>query len=162
MEAGRFSVDPTPESLQSIIAESRELLDPIATAKTIALHTELPDADATVHADRDRVIQVMSNLIGNAIKFTPEGGSITVVAQPEEGMVRISVIDTGVGIADENQNRIFDRFWHAGQGGGSGLGLAIAQGIVRAHRGRIWVESSEGGTRFHFTLPLYTEASRRP
>jgi len=160
MEAGRFSVDPTPESLLSIIAESRELLDPIANAKTISLHTDLPGADATVHADRDRVIQVMSNLIGNAVKFTPEGGSITVVAQPDEGMVRISVIDTGVGIADENQNRIFDRFWHAGQGGGSGLGLAIAQGIVRAHNGRIWVERGQEGTRFHFTLPLYTEASR--
>ena len=160
MEAGRFSVDPTPESLRSIIAESRELLDPIANAKTISLHTDLPDVDTTVHADRDRVIQVMSNLIGNAVKFTPEGGSITVVAQPEEGMVRISVIDTGVGIADENQNRIFDRFWHAGQGGGSGLGLAIAQGIVRAHNGRIWVESGQEGTRFHFTLPLYAEAPR--
>jgi signal transduction histidine kinase len=160
MEAGRFSVQLAPESLHSIIAESRELLDPIATSKTITLQTELPAADVTVLADRDRVIQVMSNLIGNAIKFTPSDGSVTVVAQAEEGMIRLSVIDTGVGIAEENQNRIFDRFWHAGESGGSGLGLAIAQGIVRAHRGRIWVESSEGGPKFHVTLPIYTDASR--
>lgn len=160
MEAGRFSVEPAPESLHSIIAESHELLDPIASAKSISLHTELTKTDVTVLADRDRVIQVMSNLIGNAIKFTPESGTITIAAQPDEGMVRLSVIDTGVGIAEENLHRIFDRFWHSGQGGGSGLGLAIAQGIVRAHNGRIWVESGQEGTRFHFTLPLHAESSR--
>ena len=158
MEAGRFSVQPAPESLRSIIAEARELLDPIATAKTITLHTELPADDSILLVDRDRVMQVMSNLIGNAIKFTPEGGSITIAAQSEEGMVRLSVIDTGIGIDEENLNRIFDRFWHSGEGGGSGLGLAIAQGIVRAHNGRIWVESAKEGTRFHFTLPLHTDA----
>jgi two-component system, sensor histidine kinase and response regulator len=156
MEAGGFSVDPHPENLASIVAEARELFVAMAEAKRIELATELPDRDVSVHADRGRVLQVLSNLIGNAIKFTPEGGTVTVAAKPEDGYARFNVTDTGVGIAQEDVPHIFDRFWHSGQGGGSGLGLAIAQGIVEAHEGRIWVESGPQGTRFQFTLPLET------
>jgi signal transduction histidine kinase len=158
MEAGRFSVEPGPESLRSIIAEARELFAAVAAAKSIELASHPLDEDIIVHADRGRLLQVMSNLIGNAIKFTPEGGAVTVSVTREDGEIRLSVADTGVGIAPEHLPRIFDRFWHSGQGGGSGLGLAIAQAIVEAHSGRIWAESSTDGTRFQFTLPLARQA----
>jgi signal transduction histidine kinase len=153
MEAGRFSVDPRPENLRSLVSEARELFSPMAAARQVDLREETPPDDLMVHADRGRILQVLSNLIGNAIKFTPEGGSITVSARSDEGSVRFTVADTGSGIPREHLSRIFDRFWHAGEGGGSGLGLAIAQGIVEAHNGRIWVESDASGTAFHFTLP---------
>jgi signal transduction histidine kinase len=158
MEACRFSVEPGPESLRSIIAEARELFAAVAAAKSIELASHPLDEDIIVHADRGRLLQVMSNLIGNAIKFTPEGGAVTVSVAREDGEIRLSVADTGVGIAPEHLPRIFDRFWHSGQGGGSGLGLAIAQAIVEAHSGRIWAESSTDGTRFQFTLPLARKA----
>lgn len=154
MEAGRFSIQPQPEHLLSMVAEARELLGPLAASRSISLGTRLPEHDAVVHADRGRMLQVLSNLIGNAVKFTPEGGAVTVTAQVEDGVVRVSVADTGAGIPEEHLSHIFDRFWHSGSAGGSGLGLAIAKGIVEAHGGSIWVESSGSGTCFHFTLPL--------
>ena len=153
MEAGRFSVEPHPESMRSLVHEARELFAAVAASQDVQLHTDIPDDDVTVQADRGRVLQVLSNLIGNALKFTPAGGSVTVAARAENGHARFTVSDTGSGIAEENLSRIFDRFWHSGKAGGSGLGLAIAQGIVQAHNGRIWVESGGAGTTFHFTLP---------
>jgi two-component system, sensor histidine kinase and response regulator len=153
MEAGRFTVEPQPEAAGSLMVEARELLANIADTKTIALELELPPADLMVHADRNRVLQVFSNLIGNAVKFTPEGGRVTVRAEAEPGAVGFTVEDTGVGIPEEALARIFDRFWHSGEGGGSGLGLAIVKGIVEAHGGRIRAESGPGGSRFTFTLP---------
>ncbi|MBR9990520.1 MAG: hybrid sensor histidine kinase/response regulator [Gemmatimonadetes bacterium] len=161
MEAGRFAVDAAPESLRSLIAEARDVFGPLATARNLELQAEDPVREATVRADRNRVLQVMSNLIGNAIKFTPEGGCVTVTATPAENEVIFSVVDTGIGIAEEDLPRIFDRFWHAGKAGGSGLGLAIAQGIIRAHGGTIRVESGDGGTSFFFTLPLHDPAEER-
>lgn len=154
MEAGRFSIQPQPEQLLSIVAEARELLAPIAAARSISLEADLPDHDAILRADRGRVLQVLSNLIGNAVKFTTEGGTVTITARAESAAVRVSVADTGAGIPEEHLPHIFDRFWHSGSAGGSGLGLAIAKGIVEAHGGSIWVESSGSGTCFHFTLPL--------
>ncbi|HSK20864.1 MAG TPA: hybrid sensor histidine kinase/response regulator [Longimicrobiales bacterium] len=153
MEAGRFSVEPRPESMRSLVHEARELFAAVAAAQEVELRTDIPDEDVMVQADRGRVLQVLSNLIGNAVKFTPGGGSVTVIARREDGHARFTVSDTGSGIAEENLSRIFDRFWHSGKAGGSGLGLAIAQGIVQAHDGRIWVESGAAGTSFHFTLP---------
>jgi signal transduction histidine kinase len=153
MEAGRFSVEPRPESMRSLVNEARELFAAVAAAQEVELRTDIPDDDVMVQADRGRVLQVLSNLIGNAVKFTPGGGSVTVIARREDGHARFTVSDTGSGIAEENLSRIFDRFWHSGKAGGSGLGLAIAQGIVQAHNGRIWVESGGTGTSFHFTLP---------
>jgi len=154
MEAGRFSVDPAPEQLRTIIAEARELLGAIAAAKNVNLVADVQDDSAIVRADRGRVLQVLSNLVGNAIKFTPEGGTVTISAHVDDGEVVLAVADTGPGIAPEHVPHIFDRFWHSGTGGGSGLGLAIARGIVQAHGGQIWVESSERGALFRFTLPL--------
>jgi signal transduction histidine kinase len=104
--------------------------------------------------DRERVLQVLSNLIGNALKFTSEGGTITVSAREREGVVRFAVSDTGCGIAADQLPHIFDRYWQAKSArDGVGLGLSIAKGIVEAHGGRIWVESRiNQGTTFYFTL----------
>jgi len=111
-----------------------------------------------VRADRGRLEQVLVNLIHNAIKFTPPGGTITLSATAEPGKVRFSVSDTGVGIAEEDLDRIFERFFksdRARAGGGTGLGLSISRHIVEAHGGRIWAESVEGhGSTFHFTIPV--------
>lgn len=115
------------------------------------------DGAVQVMADRKRLLQVLSNLLGNAVKFTPEGGLIRVVAEPkDEEWVRISVSDTGPGIAAEVIPTIFEPFSQAKDGAtlGTGLGLTIAKGIVEAHGGEISVESAPGvGTTFRFTLP---------
>jgi signal transduction histidine kinase len=103
------------------------------------------------------VLQVLSNIVGNAIKFTPEGGSIVVSSESHEDAVLFTVRDTGPGIDAEHLSRIFERYYQAGapESRGVGLGLFIAKGIVEAHGGRIWVESIAGeGSRFFFTLPF--------
>jgi signal transduction histidine kinase len=113
-----------------------------------------------VLADAARIQQVLSNLVGNAVKFTPRSGRITVCAEHIDGEVRFGVIDTGPGIPAEQLPHIFGRFWQAKTSDrrGIGLGLAIAKGIVEAHNGRIWVESHVGlGSTFYFTLPAATE-----
>lgn len=113
--------------------------------------------DMMVSCDRERVLQILSNLGGNAIKFTPQGGSIFIEVQDGGHEARISVRDTGQGIAEEELPRIFDRFWQAQQKNraGIGLGLSIAKGLVEAHGGLLWVESKLGaGTTFFFTLAL--------
>jgi Signal transduction histidine kinase len=109
-----------------------------------------------VSSDRERVLQVFANLIGNAIKFTPKGGAIRILAGVEDSNIRFIVADTGPGIPPEHLNHVFDRYWQAKSTAklGTGLGLSIAKGIVEAHGGRIWVESPPNqGAQFNFTLP---------
>jgi signal transduction histidine kinase len=118
-----------------------------------------------IWGDRDRLLQVFENLIGNAIKFTKPGGRITVGATSGDHDVIFRVADTGSGIAPENLLRVFDRFWQASstKGQGAGLGLPITKGIVEAHGGRIWVESPPSrGTTFSFTIPQATPEQGRP
>jgi signal transduction histidine kinase len=108
-----------------------------------------------VMADRDRILQLFSNLAGNAVKFTPRGGCVTLGAVAAGDRVLFSVTDSGVGMTEEQVEHAFDRFWQAGQGDrrGVGLGLSIARGIVNAHAGTLTVESSPGaGSVFRFTL----------
>jgi signal transduction histidine kinase len=115
-------------------------------------------SEIRVQADAARVIQVLGNLVRNAIKFTPAGGEVEVHAVRRGSSVVFSVRDTGRGIAPAAQARVFDRYWHSRGDAttrGTGLGLSISKGIVEAHGGRIWVESEEGkGSTFSFTLPL--------
>jgi signal transduction histidine kinase len=144
--------------------ESRDLLEdavtdaqPLADAKHISLVLDLSDPPK-IDADPHRISQVLSNLIGNAIKFTPEGGTVTLHAQPRDGTLSVTIADTGRGIAPDDLAHIFDRYWRPKRSDveGTGLGLYIARGIVEAHGGRVWAESSTQGATFVFTLPLET------
>ncbi|HEV7837644.1 MAG TPA: PAS domain S-box protein, partial [Gemmatimonadaceae bacterium] len=157
LETGRLGIDPHPEPAAALIYDTLDMLRPLAVSSTILLESNVADNLPSVLADAARIQQVLSNLVGNAVKFTPRDGRITVCADRIDGEVRFAVIDTGPGIPAEQLPHIFGRFWQARPTDrrGIGLGLAIAKGIVEAHRGRIWVESSVGlGSTFYFTLPV--------
>jgi signal transduction histidine kinase len=154
---GRLTVQRQPDVMTVILDDAVELLRPLAEAEGIHLVHEPGDESPTVFVDPARIYQVLSNLVGNAIKFTPRGGRITLSARPNGREVRVAVIDTGPGIAPDQLPHIFCRFWQGQRSDtrGIGLGLAIAKGIVEAHGGRIWVESRLGeGSQFYFTVPL--------
>lgn len=155
LQEGRFVVEARPETVGHVVGDAIELLEPLAERKSIQLTLDLSNPEQIIHADADRIHRVLANLVGNAIKFTPVGGEVHLAAEPRNGHVRFSVIDTGEGLSAEHQLRVFDRAWQASQRPeGSGLGLYIAKGIVEAHGGHIWVESEPGkGARFYFTLP---------
>lgn len=156
IEAGHLRVDAAPEAVEPLVREACALLEHVAGGKKISLHVALAPGLPPVLADRGRILQVFGNLVGNALKFTPEGGMVRIEAAPEEGVVRFSVTDSGPGIPHEHLPHVFDRFWQARRSaeGGAGLGLAIARGIVAAHGGRLSVDSVPGaGSTFAFTLP---------
>jgi signal transduction histidine kinase len=121
------------------------------------VETDLPPGLPQVSGDREKLQQVLINLVENALKFTPIAGSITLSAQLQNGMIEVRVKDTGAGIPQEHLTHIFERFYkvdRARRDGGTGLGLAIVKQIVEAHRGEAWVESQEGvGSTFIFTIP---------
>jgi signal transduction histidine kinase len=159
LEKGELKLSPREVSVQDVVEEILEVLVPVAEGKGVSIEAVLAETLPPVRADRDRMLQVLQNLLGNAVAFTPEAGHIRLEADAANGEgVRISVSDTGPGIALEDQPRIFESFWRGrGSGsGGAGLGLAIARGIVEGHGGRIWVESEPGqGSRFFFVLPVW-------
>jgi len=161
MESGRLTTDLKPELPETLINDTIDMLRPLAAGSTIRLEADIEDDLPPVLADAARVQQVLSNLVGNAVKFTPRSGRIIVCAEHIDGEVRFGVIDTGPGIPAEQLPHIFGRFWQAkSDHRGIGLGLAIAKGIVEAHNGRIWVESHVGlGSTFYFTLPTTTDKS---
>ncbi len=156
MESGRLGLEAKPETVAGLVGDTMEMLRPLAEGSSIRLESHVAPNLPRVLADATRISQVLSNLVGNAVKFTPREGVITITADGLDAEVRFSVIDTGAGIPAEQLPHIFGRFWQARTSDrrGIGLGLAIAKGIVEAHRGRIWVESSVGlGSTFYFTLP---------
>jgi PAS domain S-box-containing protein len=160
IESGRAEVRPTRLPLTALAQEVAEHLKPLATEKLIRIEVPCPDPNATAWADRDKVTQVLVNLIGNAVKFTPPEGRVTVVLEKNENdYVQISVADTGPGILPEEANKIFSKFYQVTniakqKPRGSGLGLAISKALVEMHGGKIWVESEVGrGSTFYFTLP---------
>jgi signal transduction histidine kinase len=160
IEAGQLAVTRTALRVDDIVTDALELLRPLAAAKRITLEAELSPSLPSVTADRERLLQVFSNLGGNAIKFTPENGRIEIRAAARDTTVEFSVRDNGPGIEPEDLPHIFDRFWQARKTprAGVGLGLAIAKGIVESHGGDIRVESEPGrGSCFAFTLPVATE-----
>ena len=154
MDAGEFSVTMESVDVVELIDEARLLFQHLAEDKTVCFECETEEGLPPIAADRGRVLQVLMNLLGNALKFVPGGGRIVLTAAYESGAVRLSVADTGVGIAEEDLGRVFNRFWRADTGkSGAGLGLAVAKGIVEAHGGRIGVESRlGGGSTFHISL----------
>jgi signal transduction histidine kinase len=162
LEGGnQLPIEPAPLDVESLFTETQELFKAQAATSSITLQYRVDDGVPPVHADRHRVLQVLSNLIGNAMKFTPPGGMITYRAEATDGSVLFTVTDNGPGIPKENLGDIFNPYWQAKRTArlGAGLGLPIAKGIVESHGGRIWVESEPGkGTKFSFTLPIAVEA----
>jgi len=155
-EAGTLAVETRPVETIPLMEEVIELHRGHAREKGLRLEASIPDRLPPIAVDRDRILQVFGNLIGNAIKYT-EKGSITVGAAQQDGTVRFWVSDTGPGMSDEVLRHIFDPFWQArrAERAGAGLGLTIAQRIVQAHGGKLEVESRVGvGTTFSFTLPI--------
>ena len=162
IEAGRLVVKPDAERADTVVRDAIEAIEPLARAKSIRIESSLPREPLQVMADRDRILQVFANLCGNAVKFTPRGGTVTLGVQAGDApaQVRFWVSDTGPGIPPEDQPHVFDRFWRGQRGTspGTGLGLTIARGIVEAHGGRIWLESTPGkGTTFFFSLPAASD-----
>src|SRR5215210_114741 len=156
LESGRLGIDSRSESAASLVTDTVEMLLPLAHGSGITLDTKVADNLLSVMADAARIQQVLSNLVGNAVKFTPRDGHVTVSAEPIDGGVKFGVTDNGPGIPPDQLPHIFGRFWQAmpSDRRGIGLGLAIAKGIVEAHGGMIWVESQVGaGSTFYFTLP---------
>ncbi len=159
-EAGSLALQIRPESLQDLLEASIEAFRPRADAKDIRLVLDIPADLPEVAMDRTRISQVVGNLLENAIVNTPEGGVVTVSAESGGSTVTVSIIDTGPGIASEDVETVFDRFYRvdpsrARATGGAGLGLTIARQLIEAHGGAIWVESVIGdGARFRFTLSL--------
>jgi signal transduction histidine kinase len=156
IEAGRLAIEPAPESMAPLLEEAVEMHRRAAGEQEVELSLCVEEPLPPVVVDRDRIVQVLGNLIGNALKFTPPGGRVEVGAATEGEEVVCWVADTGAGIAPEQLPHLFDRFWQARPTDrrGLGLGLAIVKGLVAAHGGRIGVESEPGrGSRFRFTLP---------
>jgi signal transduction histidine kinase len=162
LDSGSLELEKASLKPADLLREANDMLAPLAAQSRITFHSEsAPDLPA-MSADRGRLLQVLSNLVGNALKFTAEGGTIRVTAlagvDVTEGLslITFTVQDTGCGIPADQLPHIFARGWQARRGDrrGIGLGLAIASGIVQARGGSIWVESVVGeGTRFMFTVP---------
>lgn len=156
IQAGTFSIEVKKTRLADILNNLKEVLIPLSKNKQIDLYFRPEDFDHEIECDPDRVMQIFSNLIGNAIKFTPAGGKIEVTMELQDHMIKVCVEDNGPGISKDLQKNLFNRYWQAKETSaqGSGLGLFITRGIVEAHGGEIWVESTPGaGTRFYFTIP---------
>lgn len=166
MAVGKLTLQYEEHDIREIINQAVEQLQGSAAAKGITLEAEPQDVCGYAVCDRSRVMQVLSNLIGNSIKFTPGKGRICVSCQrtgPQEKEVQVSVSDTGEGIAPEKIKTIFERFSQINNQDrrGIGLGLYIARMMVEEHPGRIWVDSKVGeGSTFHFTLPLRADPIR--
>jgi two-component system phosphate regulon sensor histidine kinase PhoR len=158
IETGKAALEMKPVNLNSIVEEVMAQLKPQAERQNLTLETVLAADLTAISIDKERIRQVMVNLIHNAIKFNRPRGSIRTATRYSEGSVVVDVTDTGTGIAKDDLPHIFERFYKADKsraGQGTGMGLAIAKHIVEAHGGKIWVQSDEGkGSTFSFSLPL--------
>jgi len=160
VETGRVRFEPGPMQIGGVISDVVNALAGQADSKGLSLTYQVVSRMPDVMGDRDRLNQVVTNLVSNAIRYTPQGGAIEVRAYPVEGAVRVDVRDSGIGIVPDDLGRIFERFYRADhplvqEASGSGLGLSIVKMFVEMHGGRIWVESEQGvGSTFTFILPL--------
>lgn len=156
IEAGRLPLEPAAQRVEGLVAEALEAVRPLAEEQGLQVGAVVQEPRAWAWCDRGRVLQVLGNLLGNAVKFTPAGGRLEVGARLERGEVALWVRDTGCGIAPEQLPHVFERYWQARDTAsrGTGLGLCIAKGLVEAHGGRIRAESTLGqGSCFTFWLP---------
>jgi len=159
IEAGRVEMHPRSTSVAALVEAAAEAHQAAAEERDIQLRTTSPLLDGEVMADSERIALVFANLITNALRYTPRNGEVLIGAQQTNGSVRFEVTDTGVGIPQEYQSRLFEKFFRVPDVpvGGAGLGLSIAQEIVQGHGGDIGVKSKEGeGSTFWFTLPYAT------
>ncbi len=160
VEAGRMELETATFDLPLAIDNARTFVRERATNHGITLEVKVDERLGDIVGDERKIKQILLNLLSNAVKFTPEGGRITINARPINGSVEISVTDTGIGIAEEDQPKIFEEFRQVGSDNakkieGTGLGLTLAKKFVELHGGRIWVESEVGkGSTFVFTLPV--------
>jgi GAF domain-containing protein len=159
IEAGRMELELSDFHLPTALDNALTLVRERAGRRGIALHTSIDKRLGEIQGDERKIRQVLLNLLSNAIKFTPEGGRIDVGAVPKDGFVEVSVTDTGVGIAPEDQERVFEEFRQVGtadkKAEGTGLGLTLCRKFIELHGGRIWVKSQEGvGSTFTFTIPV--------
>lgn len=158
IERGRLSLHVQPHDPAQLALKAQHMFDVEAREHGIALESKVAPSLPHVSADGARIVQVLGNLVRNAIKFTPSGGTVSIGVEPRDASVVFSVSDTGSGITPERQRRVFERYWQASEGArvrGTGLGLSIAKGIVEAHGGHIAVESEVGrGSVFSFTVPV--------
>jgi signal transduction histidine kinase len=157
IEGGVLTLHVAPARVRVILEEVAELHRVQANVNGIALAVQACTDACIVTADRERIIELLGNLVGNALKFTPAGGTVTLSCRSDVDSVTILVEDTGVGIPPGEIEHVFERFWQGpeARGGGAGLGLAIAKGIVEAHRGSITVQSEVGrGTSFRVVFPV--------
>lgn len=156
IEAGRLKLELNTIDAAELVAEVVELEGTRAEGKDVDLSHQVSTDVPPVRGDRNQLLRVLTNLLGNAIKFTPSGGRVEVRAARADGRVRFSISDSGPGIPQDQLPLLFRRFWQAKRAdkAGAGLGLAIARGIVEAHGGEIWADSRVGeGSTFHFTVP---------
>jgi signal transduction histidine kinase len=163
IQAARLTVDRKPVDAGGLIQESLELLKPLAVQKGLHLNAHFSE-NLVLDCDRDRVLQILSNLVGNAIKFTPQGGSVSIHAERAGDEACFSIADTGPGIPEQELSNIWERYWQAEKkkASGIGLGLTIAKGLIEAHGTRMWAESKVGsGTTFYFTLPISSGEPQR-
>jgi signal transduction histidine kinase len=157
LDAGELAVTTAANDARELVEETVAAFRLLAAGKGISLEGDTVDAPLPLSCDRDRILQVLSNLVGNALKFTAGGGRVSAAAARVEDEVCFSVMDTGPGIPEDLLESVFERFWQAGKDDrrGLGLGLYIAKSLVEAHGGRIWAESRLGeGSTFSFTLPF--------
>ena len=158
IEAGTFALRRDVLDVRALVDDTVEKFQTQARAKSVGFRCDAVQDIRPISGDRDRLIQALSNLLSNALNFSPVGGHVSVRATNDDRAVRISVKDSGAGICEHDLPRVFDRFWQgdpASKAGGAGLGLSICRGIVEAHGGRIWAVSKvDRGTTFHFTVPL--------
>ena len=166
LEQGRMSLRPQPTDPSQLVSQARHMFEVEAANHRISFTQEVPANLPLIAADPERIVQVLGNILRNAIKFTPDGGAVLIRVRSSDGTVEFSIRDSGPGVPVANQPRVFERFWHSADGArmrGSGLGLSIAKGIVEGHGGRIWLESEPGqGATFAFTVPVAHGASGNP
>jgi len=166
IDAGKLAIVPSPGDLATLIGEVADSFQATACAKGISLLTEIAPPPLLAAFDQERILQVVANLVSNALRFTPKGGKVTLVGERDGASVRLSVADTGSGIPEGALESIFERFSQAGpkeRRGGLGLGLYISRCLIEAHGGRIWAESPPGaGAKLCLTLPAHAPAASPP